>query len=156
MQRTLRLSQRRFNDDCNYTAEVKSILMQDNRGSPKTQIWKKSESLKLFPYQTHGKLFDDFRQNKEYLKSKLKECRVINDYCRLCFKSRRYSPNDLQIFSKLHDLTKHVIERLQFVSCSFNCKKCLMSFANEINLNIHQHFSHEEGQYGIPFCGPII
>ena len=43
-QRPLRLSQRRFNDDAKYTAEVKSNLIQENRVSSKTQIWNKSES----------------------------------------------------------------------------------------------------------------
>ena len=155
-QRRLKLSQNRFNADAKYAADVKSNQIQESRSSTKTQVRKASNNSITLPYGIRRKFVDDFRTNTKYLKSNLKEYRVINDYCRLCFNSNRHSSNDLQIFSSAHDLTKHVIKNHQFISSSFKCQKCSMSFTSEISLNIHQHFSHEKGQYGIPYSRPII
>ena len=109
---------------------------------------------KAFNTEVNDESINDFQIQRDQVIHRNQEHQVINDYCRIC--TLQYSRKRLQVYTSLYDLTNHVINNHQHISNLFNCADCSMGFSHEISLNLHQHFSHGEGQYGVPYPGNII
>ena len=137
------------------SSDLKQTLSERLHGNKETEATKTwQDDTKAYYPEIIDESLNDFRIQQDHLKNANVQRPVINDYCRIC--TLQYSRKYLQVYSSLYDLTNHVIKSHQHVSSLFNCPDCSIGFSHEISLSLHHHFSHGEGQYGVPYPGNII
>ena len=137
------------------SSDLKQALNEELYGKKEPKTSKiRPDYTKAYNSEVNDESINDLQIHQYQVKYRNQEHQVINDYCRIC--TLQNSRKRLQLYTSLYDLTNHVMKYHQHVSSLFNCPDCSMGFSHEISLSLHQHFSHGDGQYGVPYPGNII
>lgn len=136
------------------SSDLKQALNEELYGKKEHKFSKiRPDHTEAYNTEVNDESINELQIQHDQVEYKNQEHHVIKDYCRMC--TLQYSRERLQVFTSLYDLTNHVINKHRDFSSLFHCPDCSMGFSHEISLSLHQHFSHGEGQYGVPYPGPI-